>query len=244
MIVLRHHEIRARLAGWLGRLTLGVILVAAFASQGAADVVIGGTNAVNGFPFGGTTYLGEYQQVYAASAFPGSVMISAVSFQTSPGFANPSTPQSLAFSLGLSTTSAGPNTLSTNYAANKGADFATVFSGTFTYTPLLNNTFDFVVPVTPFTYNPGLGNLLLDFVITTSAVSQVVFFAGNSDPLTSRAFNLGGNGPADADSGGLLTSFATGPVGASVPEPSSLILAGMGGLITVACARRRLRRAG
>jgi hypothetical protein len=211
---------------------LAATLLAGFARPVAADVVIGGTNSSNVFPFGIGTYTGEYQQVYLASAFPGTVAINSVAFETVPSFGTPTgIPVTLSFTMGLSNTTASPSSLSTSYAANKGANFTTVFSGSFTYTPLANGTFDFVVPTIPFTYNPGNGNLLVDVVINTPSPVQQAFVSGIGQSTTGRVFNLNGNGTPTANpGGGLLTRFGTTP--AAVPEPSSLALAGVVG----ACA--------
>ena len=152
----------------LGALCLAVAVSAGMARPAEADVTVGGTNANNTFPFGTSLYTGESQEVYASSAFPGTVTVTSVQFETMPDFGNPTgSPVTLNFSLGLSNTTASPTSMSTNYAANKRGYFTTVFSGPFTYTPHSNGTFDFVVPITAFTYNPNNGNLLLDVVIDT-----------------------------------------------------------------------------
>jgi PEP-CTERM motif-containing protein len=223
-----------------GVLCLAVGLAAVLAPAASADVIIGATNTGNVFPVGSTVYLGEYQQVYAASAFPGPMTIGSVSFASDPNAGNPSTPVSVTFSLSLSTTSAAPNAMSTNYAANRGADFTTVFSGPFTYTPISNGSFDFVVPTAPFNYNPGLGNLLVDINVTSSSTSQVAFNSG-TDPATSRVFNFAGTGAPTADSNGLQTRFGTGAA-PSAPEPSALALAGSGSVLALAVAWRKRRR--
>src|SRR5262249_38763059 len=148
--------------------------------------------------------------------------------------------RTLNLTLGLSTTSATPGSPGTNYAANKGPDFTTVFSGTKTFTGAGNGTFDLQFPITPFTYDPSKGNLLLDVVINSSTGGGVFFFFGAS-PDTGRIFNNGGSGAATADPlRGLETRFTVGA--AAVPEPATLAVFGVlaAGAFGV---RRRLKAA-
>ena len=134
-----------------------------------------GTNdgSPNVFPYGSPNfYSGEYQQVYTASAFSGTVSISSIGFATSSG----GVPNTVTFSVGLSTTSATVASMSTNYAANKGHGFTTVFTGSKTFSGGGGGAFDFVIPISAFTYNSTKGNLLLDVVVTSSTGSGNVPF--------------------------------------------------------------------
>jgi len=215
-------------------LYLLAILIAYPPVVSADTIVIGTNNDLNGFPFGaptGTTsvYTGEYQQLYLSSGFAGSVIISRIGFASSSS-RTLVTDERLNLSLGLSTTTATLATLSNNYAANKGADSQTVFSGTVDYTPLFADTFDLIFNVSPFFYDPSAGNLLLDVFInsvTTSANSQFnnfLFFDATMDAVTERVINYNGHGPplvlgAGSGASGLVTQFETTAV--SIPEPSS-----------------------
>ncbi len=88
--------------------------------------------------------------------------------------------------LGLSTTPRPVGGLSTDYSANRGPDFRTVFSGAQVFTPTpAAGDFDLVFNITPFTYNPSQGNLLLDVFINSSSVGEIFFVAGNSSPGSS-----------------------------------------------------------
>lgn len=210
---------------------LFVLLLLSASPLFAATITIGNTNLGNAFPFGcgagcGPTYLGEYQQVYDSSAFSGAFTITQVAFQTlTPG-------QSVSdnFVLGLGTTSATPSAPGSNYAANKRADFTTVFSGVVSVPSTGLGGFDFIINLTtPFTYNPTLGNLLLDvFINSTSPGVGTSFVAGTGSPI-GRVFNSGGTGAVSAAPGeGLLTRFTGDAAATAVPEPASLTLLGLG----------------
>ena len=88
--------------------------------------------------------------------------ITDVAFSSENGFPGGTRTDNITVS--LSTTTASLASPSSNYAANKGTDFTTVFTGPLTFTSLNNNTFDVVIPIAPFTYNPSGGNLLVDVV--------------------------------------------------------------------------------
>ena len=121
-----------------------------------ADTVIVGTydGGPRSEPFGGYPS-GEYEQIYSSTAFSGPMTITSVGFATAPG--NPSDSGPETFSLALSTTSASVASPSSTYSDNYGPDLTTVFSGTLSLNPKSDGSFDFVIPTSPFTYDPSKG---------------------------------------------------------------------------------------
>jgi hypothetical protein len=192
----------------------------------------------NCFPYG-CAYVGEYQQVYASSAFTsgGAITVTKLLFYNTQSNNGATALNSGTWTISLSTTSATPATLSPTFALNIGADNRQVFSGNLGQPWAFGNTLTLTLS-TPFTYNPSAGNLLMDVVASgTAAPSGSVYFdvrAGSgTGSVTSRDYcNLVGCATGALNIGyGLVTGFAFGPAAATaVPAAStlSLILIGLG----------------
>ena len=222
----------------LGLALAAAALVGGAASGAQAGTFVVGSNAdgANCFPFGcnlGNTST-VYQQVYAASDFPGSMSITGLTFYNS---VFPSTPlNSGTYTISLSTTSAAVDGLdTTTFSNNIGGDNVVLFTGSL---PSLVAGGSFTLPFTgAFHYNPGNGNLLLNIDVSGASGGSAYLNALNGDAggLFSRAHNFGS---AFSD-WGLETGFVTG--GGGVPEPATwgLMLVGFGGL---GLALRRSRR--
>ena len=168
---------------------------------------------------------GVYQQVYAASSFTEPVTITQIAFASNAPLTIAPGTATYNFNLFLSTTGAAPNALSTNLAANRGADIAQVFTGPLTANITDNDQFDLVIDVVPFTYDPANGNLLLEIDVnapTQFTGGAILYFRAGSSSDTSRAANPSGAlGGTFTDSFGLLTRFTTG-----VPTAATATISG------------------
>ncbi len=226
------------LALWTG-VDAGTAHAALIVVPNAQTSVEGNQN--NGFPFDlapfGLSNM-PYQQVYAASNFApltGPQVIHQIFFRPD-AFAGSAFSSTLPnVRIDLSTTSAPPDGLSNVFASNVGPDDTTVFSGPLalsssdTGPPSGPKNFDIVINLqTPFVYDPGEGNLLLD-VRNFNGGSTTFFDAENLfGDAVSRVFSLTGVGSTTGgtDTLGLVTAFELEPVVPAIPEPSTLALLG------------------
>jgi hypothetical protein len=205
-------------------LTILILLSFVSPAVNALTTVVGSGNDVSRYAFGldpgaasgafpDFAAGGTYQQVYASNAFSGPVTITQIAFASNARLTSGPGTATYNFNIALSTTAAGPGALSTNLAANRGADSVQVFSGPHTATITDNDQFDLVIDIAPFTYDPANGNLLLDVVFnspTQFTGGSVLYFNAGFSPGTSRAANPGGGaGGAFTDGFGLQTRFTT-----------------------------------
>jgi len=198
----------------------------------------------------------RYQTVYAASQFSaltGPTLLTQIAFRPSIGAGTSPQTQTIAdIQFDLSTTSAAPDALSSTFASNVGADNLSVFRGAFDISTANTGPaagprdFDIVLTfTTPFLYDPGAGNLLLD--IRKFSTEQTFFFDAEDTPgdAVSNARNTTDVNAATANlnnTTGYVARFTFAPApGGVVPEPGTLALAATG-LLPLARAVVRKRR--
>jgi hypothetical protein len=179
-----------------------------------------GTPSIGGncYPFG-CGYTGEYQQVYGSSAFNGPIAINNVQFFPSSNW--PANDNTGSFTLAFYLTSRPVDGLSTNPATNE----TTLLSSFGTFVPGASYSFT----GNSFTYDPSLGNLLLD--ISTAGApsdSNILYYSSVSGDAMSNLYRSGGTGALTTSSNGLVTQFSS--VNSAVPEPSAwaMMLVGFG----------------
>jgi hypothetical protein len=237
----KSHSILLRLAVIVGALSgmLPTTHAALVVVPNSRALIEGNSN--NCFPFdiqgagcpAGVTSM-HYQQIYGSATFPvGAVLISQIAFRPDGSVAGTAFSSTLPnIRIDLSTTSVAPGALSSTFASNVGADDQIVFSGPLSLSSANTGpatgpkAFDIIIDITPFLFDPGLGNLLLD--VRNFGGGATTFFDAHNEvgDGVARAFARDVNSPTatDADSIGLVTRFTTSPVGAAVAEPASLAL--------------------
>ena len=222
----------SRVGRLLAFIALGVATnLPAQVTVGAAD-----PNTGNSIPFGTSAFGDHYQQLYASSAFTGLFSITSFDFfhtQFLPG-QGLYAPGTYTFSLG--TTSQQIATIDPTFANNATSPlifFATLVipPGTSAASPTLN------IAGIPFSYDPSLGNLLLDIQFTNTNSGLFLDFDHNAVGLMSRAYGTGTTGKADVGVG-LVTRFNA----IATPEPTSLALGATGLVLVGGLAARRRRR--
>jgi hypothetical protein len=232
-------------AAWL--LTFGAV------SARADSITVGTTTGWGAcVPFG-CKDVSIYQQVYSAALFPSVLAITGVDFfnevdhYMGDRYLDPAR-----YEVWLSTTPAAVNHLDpVDFAANRGADSTRVFAGR------LGGSADGEAPPGPgstvpftwtvaFTYDPRVGNLLLEVRKTGGTFfgdDGAYLDFDDDEPGTSLVSDFVGGGYWDNRSAGLITRFngiaGEGVNPAPVPEPATMVLLGTGLLGAALRSRRR-----
>jgi hypothetical protein len=203
----------------------------------------------------------RYQQVFSASEFidTGIGMITEIAFRPDAAQGTPFSTTLSNVRVSLSTTLSAPDGLSSTFADNIGSDETVVFSGDLSFGsadlpgPGTTQAFDIIVGlITPFLYDPSMGNLLLDFQRDGSPLSPlgVSFDAHEAvGDSISRAFGSRDSATAQfgVDSTGLVARFDVSPLPDASPVPEAGSLIAWGTCIVaclVAAGWRRRRSAG
>jgi hypothetical protein len=240
-----------RIALSLGVLMLGQGLVQATAMNAVGPgngVTVGTFDSGNCLPFMcnvSNTNVGQsidFQQVYSRSAFSGMSTIDSITwyFDANVNNVGIALGGTYEFEWGYAALNSVNNlssTLANNYISGPNViGTATIPAGGESDNPTLT-----LSGFTPFTYNPALGNLLLEIIVTNQdnvgndGIHNGYNEADSTGTVTSRAFCTA-NG-CSADAVGLVTTFDV--VNSSVPEPGTLVLLGSG---LLAFGMMRIRR--
>ncbi|HVP55389.1 MAG TPA: PEP-CTERM sorting domain-containing protein [Candidatus Eisenbacteria bacterium] len=215
-----------------------------------ADVTVGtiDPNAGNCYPFScndSGTSVGQsidYLQVFSSSAFPGTITVTNMEWYIAPNF------QGTGLAIGGSYTfywgyGGVVGALNTNLGANYTSGPNLIGTGVI---PVggIDETGGLTLSGFSFTYDPTLGNLLVEVVVNNqdnvpnngaNAYNAVMVESGT---LSSRAYCLT-NFSCFADNTALVTTFSTGP---TIPEPGTLMMFGSGLLGLAGVARRKFMR--
>lgn len=236
----------------MGRTISGLVASLALTATVSAQVTIGTIgNAANGttYPLGFSGGYTKFQQVYASTLFAAPLTISDISFYSKPGT---QILQQGTFNFYFNTTTTAPGTVNTGNPLANETVANRKFFGTFAIGANVDapSILSFT-GTNAFTYNPAMGNLVLDIDFAPignfinsgraafdqyfDAQGAPVLVATSSDPQALFLVTAGGYGR------GLVTTFGSnGGATAVVPEPSTVVLltAGLAGMGLVGYRRR------
>ncbi len=177
----------------------------------------------NAYPYRFTAGAGRYQQAFAASQFPGPIVIGEIAYRYLHDEPNGKAPAD--FKMTLSYSASPWDALSPTFGANVGPGATVVFDGVWTIKkfsgdPLTPNRFaQRLVLTKTFLYDPSLGDLLMDVEMRSSAfplgVGTGAFEATGTAPGVGRVFANDGNPTSPVGvfvKTGLVTEFTASGV--------------------------------
>lgn len=194
---------------------------------GAATLTVGSDNSRNCYPFACAPEYGltRFQQQYSPDAFgeTGSILINSLSFFAKSGSDGLGT-DSGTYDVYLATSTTAFGAATSDFDSNLGSDltlFATVSFG-----PSMPEVFT-IIGSTPFFYDPSKGALVLDVrPVSGTLLDNEAYFSADTTGVALRSYN-NTSGTTLNVKAALVTEFGYAE-GGEVPEPGTIVLAGIG----------------
>ncbi len=229
---------------------LALIALLCMGLTALADVTVGDYNTGNCYPFlcndsGTDTGVAiDYQQAYSHNAFTGTITITSLQFAYASQFGGGSTMLDGTYDIYLGYSANPFNGLSSNQVANRGTGWSLVDSFTVSGNGCDFNPVCSINLSTSFTYDPSMGDLLLEIIATDQAnvpngTGNGYIEADENGLVIGRNYCLGGSDCqfGTVDGIGLVTTFGTNQ---QTPEPGTLALLGTG-ILGIVSLRKRTR---